>query len=248
MKKTLRLSWLIAAFTLVLGAAPAHAMVYVNSIKDLTDNAKTRHDFTFLSHVKYALEVTGGKLVDKTTGIAGIKEDENLHIVDHGDKGSLQDIAIADLANVFKQLPKGYKGRIIVTPCFSSGVVANGKTTLRQIADALKGHAKTTLIGNKGPSITNIHMSPKIAYVPEAKVGSAGTIQTDMLTKGTYASLVKDWNKKADDLHTAHKTAEEMVTEAAVFSKDFYQAFHDKLAHDNLLAPEHDMLTSIDVM
>jgi hypothetical protein len=240
----------VMVMALALWAGSAHAMVYVSSISDLMSNGKTLDDLFYLSHVDYALQKTGGDLVDSKIGLAGLKPDETLHIVAHGSEGSLQGIPMSSLAKVLKTIPKDYKGRVVVTACYSSAVVAGDKSTLRQIADALKadGH-KVTLIGNKGPSITNIHMNPSIAYVSAANTPAAGKIQGDMTgSKGAYAKLFPDWKVKSAALVKSKTDAKAMVRAAGEYSKDFYQAFYDTLSKAGLISPENEMLTSIDIM
>jgi len=225
-------------------------MIYVHSITQLESDQATLKDLFYLSHVDYALKTTGGDLVDEKIGVAKLQPNETLHIVAHGSPGSLQGIPIGNLVIVLKGIPKSYQGRIVVTACFSSAVVAGGKTTLRQIADGLKadGH-KVTLIGNKGPSITNAHMNPKIAYVSEANIKAAGKIQDDMIgNKGAFPKLNSDWQTKSAALVRAKTNAKAMVQAAADHAKDFYQAFYNELIKVNLISPENEMLTSIDIL
>src|SRR4051812_34791671 len=189
----------LVALAMVAWAGSAHAMVYVSSISELASKPDTLKDLFYLSHVDYALKTTGGDLADAKTGLSKLKPDETLHIVAHGNAGSLSGIPMSTLTNVLKTIPKGYQGRVLVTACYSSAVVAGAKSTLRQVADALKaGGYKVTLIGNKGPSVTNIHMNPSIAYVSADHTPAAGNVQAAMTNAdGAYAQLFPSWNVKS---------------------------------------------------
>jgi hypothetical protein len=236
---------------LMLWAGSANAMVYVRSIAELTSDKDTLDDLFYLSHVDYAIKKTGGDLVDEKIGVANLKPDETLHIVAHGGPGALQGLPIGDLVKTLKGLPANYHGRILVTACYSAAVVAGGKTTLKQIADGIKanGHTGLTLIGNKGPSITNAHMNPTIAYVSEANTPAAGTVQGEMTgPRGAYATLNSSWQAKAANLVKSKTDAKAMVAAASDHAKDFYQAFYNALSKKGLLSPENEMLTSIDIL
>lgn len=245
-----RFTGTVGTLAVLLWASSAQAMVYVRSISELTSDPATLKDLFYLSHVDYALKTTGGDLVDEKVGVANLQPDETLHIVAHGGPGSLQGIPIGNLVKVLKGIPASYQGRILVTACYSTAPVSGGKTTLRQIADALKadGH-KVTLIGNKGPSITNAHMNPAIAYVSADNTSAAGKIQNAMTgSKGAFPTLNADWKTQSAALVKSKVDAKAMVQAAAEHAKTFYQAFHDELVQKNLISPESEMLTSIDIL
>ncbi|MEO1053005.1 MAG: hypothetical protein AAFX87_20385 [Bacteroidota bacterium] len=203
-----------------------------------------RKDFTQLSHLNWAVKISGGPVVDLNASIASIGVDDDLHMIQHGAKGKMvhqindSKVWIPIHANeiaplLIKHLPSNYKGRIRISSCYSGTPVDDNTASLvNQIKALIKGSKREDLhdvwiVGWDGPTITNIGLESDSGTgaetVDASKVKLAGALQNHLLG-GKYKELKAKWEKHAA---ADQSDLDELAALASSTFEEFYQEFTD---------------------
>ncbi len=220
-----------------------------------------KKDFTQLSHLDWAMKISGGPLVDLGAGISSVGVNDDLHLVQHGKKGAMvhqindtttwKSIPANTIADYFiKHLPENYAGRIRVSSCFSGTLVdiSNQDSSLVKeiksliLASDRKDLHEVWIVGWDGPTITNINLNSDSGTGAETvdanKVTAAADIQ-DQLLGGKYSPLKEKWEKNVGG---DTRDLDILASAAAKEFEAFYQKFTDLCKHNKLLLDYVDSL------
>jgi len=220
-----------------------------------------KKDFTQLSHLDWAVKISGGPIVDLDASIAAIGDNNDLHLVQHGSKGAMQyqvndtktwiAIKAGPIASLLiKFLPNNYTGKIRISSCYSgtpeqkdndtTSLVGQIKTLIQSSNRA--DLADITIVGWDGPTITNINLESDSGTGAETvdanKVTRAGQIQ-DALLRGKYKQLKKDWEQ---NVGSDTRSLDILAAAAAKNFEEFYQEFTNECKKEKLLLKYVDSL------
>ena len=206
-----------------------------------------KKDFTQLAHLDWAMKISGGPLVDLDASISAIGENEDLHLVQHGDKGMMvhqiddseqwEAIGAQQIGALFIQhLPQNYAGRIRVSSCYSgtlTDIAQQDSSLVGQIKALIQSSKRADLhnvfiVGWNGPTITNININSDSGTgaetVNDTHVKAAGKLQ-DGLLNGKYNAIKAKWES------TVGKDTRPLEVLAAAASKEF-EAFYQEFAEE----------------
>lgn len=210
-----------------------------------------KKDFTQLSHLDWAMKISGGPLVGLNPSIQAIGKSEDLHLVQHGQKGAMvhqinasdqwKAVTAKTIADLFiAYLPVDYEGRIRVSSCYSGTLtdISNKDSSLvKQIKTMIKASKRDDLkevwiVGWDGPTITNINLQSDSGTgaetVDPSKVPQIAKLQ-DNLLGGKYKQLKEEWEK---NVGKDSRPLDELAAAAAMDFQEFYQEF-TKLCKDD---------------
>lgn len=167
--------------------SPLQKMVAVPGLND----PKRQKDSFLLSHIDWALSTTKGDLVDfNLDSIKVIKDDETLHLVQHGGVGEIGGLKGDEVASIIESglEKRSYKGSIKISSCFSDVPTAKDKND--SLVDIVRNclqlrFPNIEVTGYKGPTITNAH----------TKSGNGGIVTVNPLflepisTKGNWSEI-----------------------------------------------------------
>lgn len=217
-------------------------------------NTFNKKDFTQLAHLDWAMKISGGPLVDLDGSISAVGQNDDLHLVQHGDKGKMvhqikdtpqwKSIGAAQIAQLFiTHLPQDYAGTIRVSSCYSGTLadISNQDSSLvLQIKALIESSQRAdlksvTIVGWNGPTITNINLESDSGTgaetVDDQYVDLAGNLQ-DQLLGGKYKSLKAKWEQNVgNDV----RSLDVLAAAAAKEFSAFYQEFTDECKKNGLL-------------
>ncbi len=217
-------------------------------------NTFNKKDFTQLAHLDWAINISGGPLVDLDGSIGAVGQTDDLHLVQHGDKGKMvhqikdtpqwKSIGAAQIAQLFiAHLPEDYAGTIRVSSCYSgtlTDISDKDSSLVGQIKALIQSSKradlhKVTIVGWNGPTITNINLNSDSGTgaetVDDKYVSLAGVLQ-DQLLDGKYKALKTQWEQNVG------KDARSLDTLAAAAANEFsafYQEFTSQCKDNGLL-------------
>lgn len=220
-----------------------------------------KKDFTQLSHLDWAVKISGGPVVDLDDSIAAIGINDDLHLVQHGSKGAMNyqvndtkvwhEIKAGPIASLLiANLPNNFAGRIRISSCYSGTPEQQGNDTtslVAQIKTLIRNSLRADLadiiiVGWDGPTITNINLESDSGTGAETvdanEVARASKIQ-DALLGGQYKQIKKAWEQ---NVGSDTRTLDVLAAAAAKDFKEFYQEFTDKCKKEGLLLKYVDSL------